>query len=759
MKSNYYYSKISVFSCCFDYLLQKNININQTDLKGNNAILLCSKNWITLSMTTLSHSGADINLMNNKGENALIFYIRKKNKANVEHLLTNFNVNVNEVNKMRRTALHYLSNDEDTSADIDISIKEMILQRNADVNAQDALGRTPLHYLFIKMNKEFDNSPIDPIVSLDSFLTVDEVKVDMTDIYGNSPLHYCSQRGASICAMSLIKRGADLKLKNKEGNSPLAYSLIFKQVNSSIILMQQKALIYDYAHAISPRENLIKKNSFAGNRTNTHQNQSSSLVSGEENEEDEEEDTHQNQLSSIVSDEENEEDQDNSHNDQHLPNKKKGEQERINKEIFMTEEEETVGISLFRICVKFGYQGLTYLFINNGYDLMNAIQDSFFEKKFNLALLLLNKDTKKDTYRALNERQQNLFHILAVNGMSHNTIDLKLFYDKLYGKGISLISQDKFGYTPFHYACENHFISLCEYILKLCVPQAILSLKCNSGFTPFICAIRGERLKSCNDNIDLLLKYNNQVSEIYLEELYGKTYYCTPLIHATRFFLDHGVDHNNCSLDILSSEQGKIIIKLLSNGASIKEKDSLGLDCIMHCVRVNNFELVEILIQNYKNDIKYNAVDNEGFSVIHHAVCPMNEGSYENKKLLTFLINSGFSVNIIDKNGKTPVDYAIYQKTGMNLSILQKAHAEYANISIADTNDGIINADWASLGTKFESDADEFYKLKLIEHGKQIEIEVTPDPTANFPKDTHKLVKDANGEPYDLTMTKVSKFT
>ena len=358
----------------FDYLIKHKINIHQTDSLKNSAIFLCTKNWIKDQKL-----GADINVMNAHGENSLIYDVRQKNKANVEYLLSNYNINVNEKDELKRTAMHYLANDEDTSADINISIKEMLLNRNAEVNCQDIFGRTPIHYLFMKIKKEFKSAAIDPIVSLDTFLTVKGIQVDIPDVYGNTPLHYCSQRGASICAMSLIKAGASLKTKNKEGNSPLSYSLIFKQVNSSIILMQHNAIILDFAHPILPRENekikkvkdnkLVKNVSFPGSFNNNFQQPPADDEDEEDEEEDEEEE-----------DKDEEDDEfSNPKNDAEVSKKKlkKGQEEKINKEIFITEDDKNIGVSLFRICVKFGYQGLTYLFINKGCDLMKGIQDSF----------------------------------------------------------------------------------------------------------------------------------------------------------------------------------------------------------------------------------------------------------------------------------------------------------------------------------------------------------------------------------------------
>ena len=346
-----------------------------------------------------------------------------------------------------------------------------------------------------------------------------------------------------------------------------------------------------------------------------------------------------------------------------------------------------------------------------------------------------------------------MFHILAVHGINQNTKDLEVFYDKLHTKGISLQSQDAIGYTPFHYACENHFISLCEYMLKLIKAESILAVKSSEGFTPFICAIRGKNIGNCYEIINLLFKYNinNQVNDIYLEKKYGKNYKCTPLIHATRHFLEHVTS----SHDILSTKEGNLIIKFLSNGSNINERDSSGLNCLMHCVKVNNSDLLELFLNNYRTEIKYNSVDNDGNSIIHHAVCPVKEGSFEIKKLLTLLINSGFPIDLKDNNGKTPVEYAVHQKTGVNLSILQKSKPEYSELSVVYIEEGTRIEKWVSLGIDYEKDAEEYFNSKSKELEKKIEIEIGPDPIANFPKDTHKLVKDSNNEPYDLTMTKV----
>ena len=71
------------------------------------------------------------------------------------------------------------------------------------------------------------------------------------------------------------------------------------------------------------------------------------------------------------------------------------------------------GIQLFRLCIKNNFQGLTHLFITRGYGLMKAVEDSFYEQKFNLAMKLLIRSPYNKTYQVLNSDGQNLFHILG----------------------------------------------------------------------------------------------------------------------------------------------------------------------------------------------------------------------------------------------------------------------------------------------------------------------------------------------------------
>ena len=52
-------------------------------------------------------------------------------------------------------------------------------------------------------------------------------------------------------------------------------------------------------------------------------------------------------------------------------------------------------------------------------------------------------------------------------------------------------------------------------------------------------------------------------------------------------------------------------------------------------------------------------MDHEGKSAVHHVVNPIEYGSYENVEIFNLLIANNFDINVKDKKGCTPLDYAI----------------------------------------------------------------------------------------------------
>ena len=85
------------------------------------------------------------------------------------------------------------------------------------------------------------------------FLEYNEVNPQHEDIYGNTPLHYACQRGSIISTISLGSKKINYDVKNKENNSPLAYSLLFKKENVAISLIQQNVDLDQYAYPLEDR--------------------------------------------------------------------------------------------------------------------------------------------------------------------------------------------------------------------------------------------------------------------------------------------------------------------------------------------------------------------------------------------------------------------------------------------------------------------------------------------------------------------------
>ena len=80
-------------------------------------------------------------------------------------------------------------------------------------------------------------------------------------------------------------------------------------------------------------------------------------------------------------------------------------------------------------------------------------------------------------------------------------------------------------------------------------------------------------------------------------------------------------------------------------------------DILLLSAKENKLYLFKNLLLKEKN-IKYNKTNKEGKSLIHLLVTPNGAFSYQNKEFLKLAINAGFSSEIKDKNGLTPLDYA-----------------------------------------------------------------------------------------------------
>ena len=351
------------------------------------------------------------------------------------------------------------------------------------------------------------------------------------------------------------------------------------------------------------------------------------------------------------------------------------EHEIINNKYFISKLEKEEGIKLFRICIKNDFQGLTFLFLSKNYPLMKAIEDTFYERQFYLSKKLLVKSPRPESYCTLNEHKQNLFHILAKLGsgpLHGKRSELEEFFDILYSKTISLTLPDDEGNTPLHYAASNHFENFCKFVMSK-VDKNILNIGNIYSCTPFINAIKGNNIASISNELVQFL-FTKNVSIIYEEDMYEQNYKCTPLLHVVRYLLNHTelITNNNNKLQQFSNTvYGKLIQRLLENGASLNERDSYDKDCLMYCAIENNFKLMKFLIEKDKHKtVNKSAVDNEGKTVVSYNVALNEFGSYENTEMLKYLLDKKFNYSIADNYGHTPLELSKLQRSKVNYNML-----------------------------------------------------------------------------------------
>ena len=108
--------------------------------------------------------------------------------------------------------------------------------------------------------------------------------------------------------------------------------------------------------------------------------------------------------------------------------------------------------SMFRIAISHGQQGLAYLMMDQGYNMMHAMQDSLDEKKFQLVLTLLSKVSDDKIVQQKTSKGQSLFHILSQNAVGCKYEHLRRIYDTFKKRGVNCLETDNFNRSALHYA-------------------------------------------------------------------------------------------------------------------------------------------------------------------------------------------------------------------------------------------------------------------------------------------------------------------
>ena len=116
---------------------------------------------------------------------------------------------------------------------------------------------------------------------------------------------------------------------------------------------------------------------------------------------------------------------------------------------------------------------------------------------------------------------------------------------------------------------------------------------------------------------------------------------------------------------------------------------------------------MQFFINNAERGLLKNHMDNEGKNAIFYVVNPIAYGSFENVEILNMIINPGFGYDLAatDKYGKTPLDYAKLQKSGVLSSIILKKLGLDYDLNLEPNY--LPNSDWPPQLFEFEKDANE----------------------------------------------------
>lgn len=196
-----------------DYFMEKGLAFDSLDDHGNGIFQYAAKGGNLEVLKALEAKGADVELINTKGENALFMAARgtrsKQHPKAIFAYLKGLGLDGTVTNNEGKNLLHLLAN-----RNSNIDVFQYYLDKGLDANAQDKNGTTALMIAARGNSLE--------VVEL----LIDTVKdINVQDKKGHSALAMAVSRNAPAVVQLLLREGADVSLMDADGNT-LAYYLM-----------------------------------------------------------------------------------------------------------------------------------------------------------------------------------------------------------------------------------------------------------------------------------------------------------------------------------------------------------------------------------------------------------------------------------------------------------------------------------------------------------------------------------------------------
>ncbi|XP_074658150.1 poly [ADP-ribose] polymerase tankyrase-like [Tubulanus polymorphus] len=158
---------------------------------------------------------------------------------------------IDAVNNKSQTPLHLAILYNDGGSDTPTDIVEYLIEQGADLSKKDKEGRLPLHFVFIQDAEDDNTAHMDPIELCGAVtMNMKPGDIDSQDLIGSTPLHRAALHGAMVCCMHLLQRKADINRKDKNGNTPVGLAVLAGHKSCAVALIQKDANInVDVIHA------------------------------------------------------------------------------------------------------------------------------------------------------------------------------------------------------------------------------------------------------------------------------------------------------------------------------------------------------------------------------------------------------------------------------------------------------------------------------------------------------------------------------
>ncbi|KAL6617129.1 ankyrin repeat-containing domain protein [Neocallimastix sp. 'constans'] len=264
---------------------------------------------------------------------------------------------------------------------------------------------------------------------------------------------------------------------------------------------------------------------------------------------------------------------------------------------------------------------------------------------------------------------------------------------------------DKFGRTPFFYACQYHQERIVKELLSTnkiriesykrdtnvlsfliylcqCGNVSLFDFFISKGFSiyfkdfkgssPLIIAVEYHQINMITYLLDKHINVNERNNEGKSAIMYAMTdrrlngnmssdsKYYEEYKKIMELLLNHGAnanDKNRSGVSLLmiacNNNQKDIAEMLINHGANIHDTDSFNATSLIFACRYNNVDIIDLLVSKGAN---VNHQDENGCSPLIHAI------REHNINIVKYLIQHGADVNIRDRSSETPLIYACNTK-------------------------------------------------------------------------------------------------